>query len=233
MTGIVMSLSNNNIPRPILFYNPADSSSYSGSGTTINSLVTPNLTGTMTSITYTSPYFAYNGSTSKVAVADNTLLEPGTGNWTMEAWAYISANSGSQVILGRFDNGGAAANASYSIRVANGVVYAQFGDGLGNVVNATEYSFTMNTWYHLVYSWSMIPTKNITAYVNGVSIGTVSHSLSRLLNSVNPLYLGSYNGGEYSQWFTGRMGIVRLYNSALNAGQVLANYNLTKGIYGL
>ena len=37
------------------------------------------------------------------------------------------------------------------------------------------------------FAWSMIPTKNVITYVNGASIGTVTHSLSGLLNSVNPL----------------------------------------------
>ena len=30
----------------VLYYNPADTSSYSGTGTTVNSLVSPNLAGT-------------------------------------------------------------------------------------------------------------------------------------------------------------------------------------------
>jgi len=54
-----------------------------------------------------------------------------------------------------------------------------------------------------------------------------------LLNSSNPLYLGSYNGGEYSQWMAGRIGIARLYSAALTSSQVLQNYNANKGIYGL
>ena len=228
-----MSLATNTPPVPVLYYDPANSASYSGSGTTINSLVIPNLSGTMTSITYTSPYFGYNGSTSKVSVADNALLEPGSGNWTIEVWVYPGSTVGSQVVLGRFDNGGAAANESYAIRTSSNNLYAQFGDGAGNVINSTAYVYSTNTWIHVVYSWSIIPTKNIITYINGVSIGTVTHTLTGLLNSVNPLYLGSYNGGEYSQWFAGRIGITRLYKSALTAGQVMANYNLTKGIYGL
>ena len=39
--------------------------------------------------------------------------------------------------------------------------------------------------------------------------------------------------GEYSQWFAGRIGITRLYNSALSDAQVLQNYNTNKSIYGL
>jgi hypothetical protein len=52
----------------VLYYDPSNSSSYPGTGTTINSLVTPNLTGTMSNITYTSPYFAYNGSSSTLSI---------------------------------------------------------------------------------------------------------------------------------------------------------------------
>ena len=63
----------------VLYYDPDDPASYPGSGTTINSLVSPNLTGTMTNITYTDPYFTHNGTSSTVSVADNALLEPGTG----------------------------------------------------------------------------------------------------------------------------------------------------------
>jgi hypothetical protein len=47
------------------------------------------------------------------------------------------------------------------------------------------------------------------------------------------LYIGSYNGGEYLQYFDGRIGITRLYNAALTAEQVLQNYNANRSVYGL
>jgi hypothetical protein len=61
----------------------------------------------------------------------------------------------------------------------------------------------------------------------------VSHSLASILNVTNPLYIGSYNGGEYVQWFDGKIGITRLYNSSLTSTQVLENYNADKSKYGL
>ena len=68
----------------VLYYDPSSASSYSGSGTTINDLSGNGLNGTMSNISFTSPYFSYNGSSSQVSVADNSLLEPGSGDWTME-----------------------------------------------------------------------------------------------------------------------------------------------------
>jgi hypothetical protein len=57
--------------------------------------------------------------------------------------------------------------------------------------------------------------------------------LASILNTSTNLYLGSYNNGEFAQWFDGRIGITRLYNAALTAGQVSQNYNANRGLYGL
>jgi hypothetical protein len=66
-----------------------------------------------------------------------------------------------------------------------------------------------------------------------VSIGSVNHGFSSILNSGNPLYIGSYNGGEYPQYFDGKIGITRLYNKALSASEVLQNFDADKSKYGL
>ena len=217
----------------VLWYDPDLSVSYPGSGSTINNLASTSLPGTLSNITYTDPYFSYNGSTSQVTVADSALLEPGSGNWTMEAWVYQTNQGGAQVILGKFDPGGLSADVSYSIRY-NGNIYAQMGDDTGAYINSTTYNLPLNTWKQVVYVWTNSGgTKTLQTYVNGVSIGTVNHTLNSLLNTPSNLYLGSYNNGEYSQYYNGRIGVTRLYNTALTAANVLQNYNADKSKYGL
>jgi hypothetical protein len=219
-----------------LYYDPSNLSSYPGSGTTINDISGNGLNGSLSNITFTSPYFTYNGTSSQVSVADNALLEPGSGDWTMEVWVNQST-SGNDVVLGKFDNGGASQDVSYSIRTTNTTYYAQIGSGSGAgstlFVNSTSYIGTLNTWYQIVYVFKNGGTKTLETFVNGSSIGTVSHSLASVLNSTNPLYIGSYNGGEFAQWFDGEIGITRLYNAALTSAQVLQNYNADKSKYGL
>jgi hypothetical protein len=217
----------------VLYYDPSNISSYPGTGTTINSLATTNLTGTLSNITYTSPYFSYNGSNSQISVPDNALLEPGSGDWTMEAWVYLNNNSGGKVILGKFDPGGGSQDVSYSMRISGSNAFAQLGDGAGNYVNSTSYTLSLNTWTQFVYVWKNVATNSLETYINGVSIGSVSHSLSSILNTSANLYIGSYNGGEFSQYMNGRIGITRLYSAALTSGEVLSNYNANKAIYGL
>lgn len=218
----------------VLYYDPSNPASYSGTGTTINSLASPNLAGAMSNITFTNPYFAYNGTSSQVSIADTAALEPGAGSWTMEAWVYLSnTGAGTKTILGKFDPGGLAADVSYSMRIGAANAFAQLGDGTGAYVDSTLYTLTINTWTHIVYVWTNGATKTLQTYINGASIGSVNHTLNSILNTPSNLYLGSYNGGEYAQWMNGRIGITRLYNAALTASQVLQNYNANKGTYGL
>ena len=219
-----------------LYYDPSNPSSYPGTGTTINDLSGNGLNGSMSGITYTSPYFSYNGTSSQVLVADNPLLEPGSGDWTMEVWVNQSV-LGNDVVLGKFDNGGLTVDVSYSIRTTNTTYYAQLGSGSGSgsslFVNSTNYVGTIDTWYQIVYVFTNVASNTLQTFVNGVSIGSVGHSLASILNTDNPLYIGSYNGGEYAQWFDGKIGITRLYNAALTSSQVLQNFNADKSKYGL
>ena len=208
----------------VLFYDPSNPSSYSGSGTQINDLSGNNLNGTMSNISFTSPYFTYNGTNSQITVLDNPLLEPGSGNWTMEVWVNQNA-LGNDVVLGKFDPGGLSADVSYSIRTTNTTYYAQFGSGTGAFVNSTNYVGTIGTWSQIVYVFRNGVTKTLETFVNGLSIGSVPHSLTTLLNTPSNLYIGSYNNGEYAQWFDGKIGIVRLYSKALTSSEVLINYN--------
>jgi hypothetical protein len=220
----------------ILYYDPSNPSSYSGSGTVINDLSGNGLNGSMSGITFTSPYFTYNGTSSQVRVDNNALLQPGSGDWTMEVWVNQSV-LGNDVVLGKFDNGGLSQDVSYSIRTTNTTYYAQYGSGSGTgpnlFANSTSYVGTVDTWYQLVYVFTNVASNTIETFVNGVSIGIVSHSLVSMLNTINPLYIGSYNGGEFAQWFEGKIGITRLYNSALTSSQVLQNFNADKSKYGL
>jgi hypothetical protein len=220
----------------VLYYDPSNSSSYPGSGTTINDLSGNGLNGSMSGITFTTPYFSYNGTSSQIRVADNTLLEPGSGDWTIEVWVN-QAVSGNDVVIGKFDNGGLTVDVSYSIRTTNTTYYAQLGSGSGSgsslFVNSTNYIGTIDTWYQIVYVFTNVASNTLETFVNGVSIGSVGHSLASILNTDNPLYIGSYNGGEYAQWFDGKIGITRLYNASLTSSQVLQNFNADKSKYGL
>jgi len=217
----------------VSWFDPSFVASYPGTGTTINDLSATPVNGTMSSVTFTTPYFTYNGSNAQVTIPDNAKLDPGSSSWSMEAWFYPTTFK-TGVVLGKFDNGGLAAHVSYSIRTnPSGDVFGQVGDGTGSFVNSSTYRTTLSTWVQVVYVIKNTAPKSLETFVNGTSIGSVSYTLSSLLNSSNSLYLGSYNGGEFSQWFAGRIGITRLYNTNLTSAQVLQNFNADRVKYGL
>jgi hypothetical protein len=220
----------------VLYYDPSSISSYPGSGTTITDLSGNGRNGIMSNITYTSPYFTYNGSSSQISIADNAALEPGSGDWAVEVWVN-QAVSGNDVVLGKFNAGGLSANVGYSIRTTGTSFYAQYGSGAGSgatlIQNSTTHVGTIGTWYQIVYVFTNVAANTFETFVNGSSIGSVGHSLASILNTTTGLYIGSYNNGEYAQYFDGKIGITRLYNRALTSTEVLNNYNVDKTKYGL
>lgn len=236
----MMSMMNNVAPvsvvtsNLVLYYDPDNTASYPGTGTTLNDLSGNGLNGTMSNITWTDPYFTYNGTNSTVSIADNALLEPGSGDFSIEAWVYYSTIAGSsRAFVSKTNNGGNAPDWSYGLRTAsNGNTYMEVGNGTTSVTSPT-FTASTGTWYQIVGVWTNVASNSIALYVNGVSQGSNSHAFASVKNSTNALYLGSYNGGEFSQWFNGRMGIFRYYSKALSGAEVLQNYNANKAAYGL
>lgn len=224
------SLTSDNL---VLHYNPASTESYSGTGTTIRDLSGNGLNGTMSNLTYTGSSFTYNGASSQISIPDNALLEPGTGSWTMEAWfkpTQFTANS--KTVLGKFDNGGQAAIISYALRQRNGFIRADFSNGT-TAFTSDNYSLSLNNWVQMVYVWDKT-NNTLYTYSNGVLKQSKAITITGgLRNSATNLFLGSYNGGEYAQYFTGQIGTVRLYKKALNTTEVQNNYNSNKALYGL
>jgi len=215
----------------VLHYNPSMTECYSGSGTSLVDLSGNGLTGTMSNLSYTNPAFTFNGSSSQVSIPDNATLEPGTGSWTIEVWFKNAGSSGT--VLGKYNNGGLSANISYALRLAgSNLIRADFSNG--STAQVTDnYTFTANTWVQMVYVWDKT-NNNIYTYSNGELKQTKAISISGgILNATTNLFLGSYNGGEYAQYFNGQMGIVRLYKKALNATEVLTNFDSNKALYGL
>lgn len=218
----------------VAYYNPDLTSSYPGTGTTLFDISGNGLNGTMSNITYTDPYLTYNGTSATTSVADNALLEPGTGDFSLEAWVYYSAITGSSRVIVSKTDGGNAADWSYGIRTSSvGATYLEVGNGTTSLTSPT-FTVTTGQWYQVVGVWTNVAANSIALYVNGASQGSNSHSFASVKNSTRPMFFGSFDGGTpFGQWFNGRMGIVRYYSAALTAAQVLQNYNANKGTYGL
>lgn len=145
-----------------------------------------------------------------------------TGTFTVEAWVYPTASSGTFGIMGsRF-----SADSSFDMKYMNGQFHGDIGTGSAWLSTAadtpTNYS-TLNTWYHVVY---VVTPTGYTIYVNGVSAGNGSWASSTpvLFNSTHDLCIGSSASNNF-EMFQGKIDEVAIYSTALTAQQVAKHYN--------
>ena len=167
----------------ILYFDPNKDLNYP---TSISDLSGNSLNGTLSNNTFTAPYLTFNGSNSQVTITDNSLLEPGSSNWTMEAWFKTNITSGPQVVLGKFSGGGSN-EVSYSIRISGSNLFCQIGNGLGSgenvhYSNSTNYTITAGTWYQVVYVYSN-SGDTLKTYINGSLVSSVASTIGNLLNN--------------------------------------------------
>jgi hypothetical protein len=205
----------------VLNLDAGNSLSYPGTGTTWTDLSGSN-NGTITNVTYTaSPgYFSFNGTSSRIDFSSGIT----SGDYlTYETWVNPTSLSGYSVI---------ANSNSWS----TGYVHFQFHSsspsfdlyGGGDRVSTATYS--LNTWYHLVAVYSNV-SHTLTFYTNGVLTNTIS-SIPSVTIANTPFTIGAWNSGGFSRFYNGKISTFRAYNIALDATQVLQNYNALKSRFG-
>lgn len=161
----------------------------------------------------------FNGSTDYVNFAAGL---PATDNLTYEAWVNPSAFGGFRVILNH--NGW-----------STGYVHFQFsGTSLQFALNGesdkySTFSFSTNTWYQVaaVYSKS---AKTISFYVNGSFTNTETYGNPPSVTNTG-FKMGSWDGS--GRFFSGKIGLVRIYHRALSASEIQTNFNGSKVRFGL
>jgi hypothetical protein len=94
----------------------------------------------------------------------------------------------------------------------------------GETVSSIPYS--ANQWINLTMTYN---GSTITAYKNGDVFGTAA-STRTFVEGTLTLGKGAISASEY---FTGGLSIVQLYNRALTAAEVSQNFNALRGRYGV
>jgi hypothetical protein len=250
MAGAMMAMMNNVVTavQPVsgsyVYYDPT--TSYSGSGSTLTDLSGNGKNGTLfNSPTYTSgagAYFTLNG-TSQWISTPNLYDASKSEVTTVEAWVYPTATntnvwsdmSQQATNTGYHASGGAFYTYGPSQRYSVGF-WNNGGSGVQHVVNGT--GSYLNSWKQVVRVYD---GTTCTSYLNGVAgaSGAMTWTSPTEAGSGNNWFVGfgpvetTTVSGITTGWFSGRMGIMRIYYSALTAAQVLQNYNATKSRYGL
>lgn len=214
----------------VLYLDPANTDSYSGSGTTWN-----DLSGNGNSLTlYGSPTvssgsFSFNGSTQWASAGDNDNLDPALS--TVEV--YTQATSEATLthvinILGKGDWN--AAYGHWYLGYRSGSLLS-FVEGISSWANGPVYSlgsFDATQWHQIVGSNDGVTAK---LYVDGALVASTGANLgARVLNN-HPFDIA--RSSYASNFYGGRIGVVRIYNRGLSDTEVAQNFSATRSRYGL
>jgi hypothetical protein len=215
----------------------ANKVSYPGSGTSWYDLSGNNYNGTLTN----GPTFSnanggsivFDGVDDYVNVSSAQSLNPGTNSFTIDYWCKINSSYASCALEARGTGNlyGFLAVAyypgGYMSLLLNGA-----NDPSQNIYLTTTTPIQFNVWNYqsIVVDRS---TQQIIFYYNGYQTG----------NKVNITDTGTIDPGSgYIYWIGGDLGgspmngnipILKQYNRALSATEVLQNYNATKTRFGL
>jgi hypothetical protein len=177
-----------------------------------------------------------DGSNDNVDIGDSNLFTNPNG-FTVSVWfkpsSYIAAQlldkyqaSGYEFVFGTFNNGNLYAwvydNNTFGYR--------------GRILSSISSFVSLNTWGYFTYTYDgQGLSSSGKIYINGTERVTSDFSgglFNTISNTSTSLNIGRYNPGLGGPT-NGRFGIVKLYNRALTASEILQNYNAQKARFGL
>jgi hypothetical protein len=167
----------------------------SGNGLTVTRVGTP-------SGTYFNPYGLsigsaggsayFNGSTDYLSIATSTAFGLSTSNFTIECWAYPTANPANGP--GTLYDLRTAATASATVARINSALRLLIYNGPSNIeTTLTGTTVTLNAWNHIAV---VRDSGTVTGYINGVSAG--SATIAGNLGTNQPCIIGTNRTAGYS-----------------------------------
>jgi hypothetical protein len=226
-----------------LEYNPDNTSSYSGTGTTVNNVGSYGaLAGTLnggaqlTYITGTGiSRKVFNFSSSGTSISFGTFNF--TSTFTVCAWVRPLSKFNINSLIANGSSGGNTPGFKLNWNdylTTNGAMVFETGGvgGAGWSPRGTPpNAVTLNVWQHLTYVFDNPSNIGVT-FVNAqpVASGLAAIAANTDVNRAN-FRIGSYtpNGQNMNAQF----GYLKVFNSVLNAGQIEADYNNSKASFGL
>lgn len=231
----------------VAYYDPANTNSYSGSGSTLTDLSGNSNNGTVVGATYDSNgYFTTDGVNDYIVTSDlASALTTGGDSHTVEMWVY--ANNVDDCLWSDLGSTNNPATSGYHFAGAQILQVGPFQQIITGLWNGTAITRDVagsgtltGAWKHVVRTYD---GTTLRSYLNGTAGAGVTMTFDSPVDggyaTANEWYLafGAQDTTTYSGstagWLSGRIGIMRVYNRALLGAEVTSNYNDAKSIYGL
>ena len=165
----------------------------------------------------TSGYFS--GSTTCNSIGTSTLFRSLLSNFSVTVWFNSTATQSKRLV-----SKGYVAQWEFELR-GNNCLGMNFNNSGTNYFLSNQYcGLQNNVWYQATF---VINNNTLYTYLNG-SLVKMTTLPAALMQSTNPLVIGSYNSCSADGTFSGYIFGVRIYNRALSASEIQALYNATK-----
>jgi hypothetical protein len=164
----------------------------------------------------------FDGVDDYIHIPHSSSIAPSTGSISVEAiFKASAAGSAYNNIIYNKEN-------EYEMSAGGGVISIAFRP---NWAWVGDTAFNTNQWYHTMLTYDQSYQR---LYVNGVQV--YSAALSGAIGNVysEPLRIGARGGtGSAYGFFNGSIPVVKVYNRALSANEVLQNFNAQKTRFGI
>jgi hypothetical protein len=233
---------NSSIPDAQLFYDPNNISSYSGTGPSVNNIgIYGTLNGTKgASVLYeddttiSRKIFNFSGANGNANLITFPIYNFGT-QISATAWIYprekqningLLANTTANVQPNGFKfqwNWWMNGSRTIGMQAGN----SEFGGDNFTVQNTINYG----EWQHIGYVFDQLNRK-IIFFKNGIPIDMLS-GIEPVENiGTNQAFnIGGYIGGSYTM--NAKLGYIKVFNTLLNASEILSDFNNSKSQFGL
>lgn len=217
----------------VLYLDAGNPVSYPGTGSTWTDIIQSKKFTLFNSPTYDSGNGGniYFDPASSQYAASSTSLTSSLNTWTVETWHYYTGTNsdGSPCIVTEFWPN-ATSNLNYMLgNASDSSPYLQTGFYNGNWrYTVSGYLLNPNNWYHIIGTYD---GTTIKLYVNNTLIDSIEYSGIAQTGTNGIILMRRWDA--FSQFWGGRLGVVRMYNKAISAIEIDQNYNVEKSRFGL
>jgi len=216
----------------VLHLDAANRRSYPGTGTAANDLSNTGNNGTLVNgVSYNSTnggIFTFDGTNDTIDCGPSPQIGSSLTALSVEA-VVRTTNAGLAIIA---ENGNAYTTDTFYLAQENATQFTFLVYGGGFDRADANFSYSTNTWYHLVGVWAS--GKRAVLYANGNAASTPfagGSTRTTLQNGNTNLFIASRNNGSFP--FVGNIALFRIYNIELSPEQIKQNFNALRGRFNI
>jgi photosystem II stability/assembly factor-like uncharacterized protein len=167
--------------------------------------------------------FSFNGTSNYINKYPASFIFNYNSKFTVSAWFNPSILSGTRQIVSHLTEG--SGNFVWNATIQNGSLIFGATRQMSDWYNATYLLpvNALNTWQHVV---GVYDNTSMKLYYNGVLVDNTTFGYTNTTAASLPINIGADQFGSMSNFFSGSLDDIRIYNRALSDAEILQLYNI-------